>query len=286
MDTQAHTLNAAREILRPLAKLLLAQGIQLPQLVELLKAVLVEAAQEQLPPGSATRAVSKISVSTGLHRKDVKRLLEEPAAPASKGRFLASEVFARWVSDPLYLDRAHKPKVLPRLADPGIPCFDSLARSITRDVHPRAILEEMKRLDLVSEDGDEVALKRDTFAIADRAETLRVLASNVGDHLAAATANVLTTPRPFLEQALVADELSEASQAELHALFLEQWRQVQRTLLPEMTRLWTRDREESRVAQRRVRLGMYDFADAMPPSVDEAPATPDPASSNPDSGKP
>ena len=266
MDNQQHAINAARALLQPLARLLLAHGIQLPQLVELLKGVLVDSAREALGADGKSGIISKVSVATGVHRKEVKRLLEEPATPAAKGRFVVSEVFARWISDPAYLDAGSppKPRALPRTAPAGDISFDALARAITNDVHPRTVLEDMKRLELVREEGDHVVLVRDTFMVADRAQMLSILAANVHDHLAAATDNTLATTRSrFLEQALVSDEMSAESVAELHARFIEEWKLLQRRLLPEMTRLWERDRDEGRQADQRIRMGMFDYSAPM-----------------------
>ena len=271
MNTPQQALDAASEILRPLARLLLAHGVQHAQLAELIKAALVEAARECLTEDSQSRVVSKISVSTGIHRKEVKRLLQEPAAAHGKGRFLASEVFARWISDPDYLDADHRPRPLPRVAAAGTPSFETLARHVTRDVHPRAVLEEMKRLGLVREEGEALCLVRDSFVSADRSHTLSILADNVHDHLAATVANALAPQPPFMEQALVVDELRPESVAELHKTLAEHWQRLVQAVLPEMTRLWERDRDAADGKRHRVRLGLYEYIAPM----DDTSAEPD-----------
>lgn len=268
MNTPEHALDALREILRPLARLALAHGVQHAQLAELVKAALVEAAARPEAQEEGARIVSKVSVATGIHRKEVKRLLSAPAGRAPRGRLVASEVFARWISDPRYLDRKKKPRALPRAAGQGRASFESLARSVTRDVHPRAVLEEMKRLKLVEEEGHSVRLLRENFATEDPAQSLGILAANVHDHLAAAVANTTEPPARFLEQALVADELSAESMDELHRLFLDQWQLIMRAILPEMTRLWERDREAAAGPRHRVRLGLFEYGEVTPPGPD------------------
>ena len=68
-------LNAVRAVLRPFVRGLVRRGVQLPQIVEELKALYVDVArQEAAKTGRVTQ--SAISVMTGVHRKDVKRLLD------------------------------------------------------------------------------------------------------------------------------------------------------------------------------------------------------------------
>src|SRR5438132_246446 len=73
------------------------------------------------------------------------------------------------------------------------PSFESLAHSITRDVHPRTLLEELTRLGLARVDDRDgrVHLLHTAFVPrADRDRMLAFLGANVGDHLAAAVDNV------------------------------------------------------------------------------------------------
>ena len=55
-------------------------------------------------------------------------------------------VFAHWRSDKRYRKRGGAPRTLPRVGP--APSFESLAQEVTRDVHPRALLEELLRLKL------------------------------------------------------------------------------------------------------------------------------------------
>ena len=76
----ALALAAAAQVLRPLVDLLMAHGVQFGALSELLKQLLVDAARRRVPGAAQDRAVSRISVATGIHRKEIKRLIESPVA--------------------------------------------------------------------------------------------------------------------------------------------------------------------------------------------------------------
>ena len=180
-------------LLKPLARLALSRGLPYTAMDELLRAALVNEAILLNANTPAHGMVSRVSTATGLNRREVGRLLAAAAGDggAAAQRWLSGELFARWMTDPDYL-QAGKPL---RLARQGAaPSFESLAQSITRDVHPRALLEELCRLGLAqwNAQDDTVGLQRDAFVPrADFTRMVALLADNVGDHLHAAVDNVL-----------------------------------------------------------------------------------------------
>ena len=66
-------ISALKRLLRPLVRLLIAKGVTLPAMIELLKDVYVGVAVHDLESGSKGPTDSRVSVMTGVHRKDVKR---------------------------------------------------------------------------------------------------------------------------------------------------------------------------------------------------------------------
>src|SRR5689334_4718852 len=97
----------------PLARLAIARGMQYAQFDELVRSAFVEAAREAHPDVPAHRAVSRLSAATGLNRREVTRLIksERPEPPR---RSPATEVFARWLTDPALRHRGAARKSLPR----------------------------------------------------------------------------------------------------------------------------------------------------------------------------
>ena len=149
-DALVQALNA---LLAPLAQLAVAKGMPCTVVEELLRQAFVRAARDAHPNLPSHRAVSRIATATGLNRREVTRLTQAAAAPARR-RPLAAEVFARWASDPLYRDARGRPLKLPRQGE--APSFETLAQSVTRDVHPRSLLDELLRLGLAAVDsGDD-----------------------------------------------------------------------------------------------------------------------------------
>ncbi|MFO0462221.1 MAG: hypothetical protein ACK50I_23970, partial [Burkholderiales bacterium] len=151
---------------------------------------------------------------------------------------------------------------------------------------PRPRLPARGRPGLVAHDEavDTVSLRADAYVPAGRiGELLGFLGDNVGDHLAAAHANVAATLRaadegeaprpPFVEQALFADELSKASAEHAAGRAREFWQTLLRALAPELQRLEDADRTAGRPTDHRIRIGLYSYVAPMPPADPAAPET-------------
>ncbi|MDV7400972.1 DUF6502 family protein, partial [Arthrospira platensis SPKY1] len=67
-------VRAVRRILLPLVRFLVAKGITYPFLSELLKSLYVEVADRDFRLGEGPPTDSRITLITGVHRKDVARL--------------------------------------------------------------------------------------------------------------------------------------------------------------------------------------------------------------------
>lgn len=272
-DTAA-VLAACRALVTPLAELAIARGLHHADLDELLRAAFVEAALAAHPDATPHRAASRVSTATGLNRREVTRLLQrEPVAEAK--RTPATQVFTRWLSDPAW----HTHTALPRQGAGA--SFEALAQSVTKDVHPRSLLEELCRLGLarVDEASDRVELLRERFAPAgDEPRMLGFLASNVGDHLRAAVTNVVSREPQHLEQAVFADELSMESVQRLQPLIREQWQQLLRALAPALQKAIDEDARLGRPQDRRLRVGLYGYhapmRDATPTGSDASDNSP------------
>lgn len=261
----ADLLAACSAVLAPLAALAVARGVHYGKIDDLLKTALVDAALAAHVGVSAHRAVSRISAATGLDRREVtRRVKQTDAVKPTKRRSPATEVFTRWLSDPRLRGSDADPKRLPRRGP--WPSFESLAQSVTRDVHPRTLLEELCRLGLatVNDAADTVELLRETFVPqGDELRMFGFLGANVGDHLTAAVTNVLSQAPRHLEQALFADELSTQSIEQLRPLVAKQWQVIVQNLAPGMQQLIDEDRAAGRPQDQRLRIGMYAYAAGM-----------------------
>jgi hypothetical protein len=234
---------------------------------EMLRAAFVQAASDAHPGLPEHRKVSRIATTTGLNRREVGRLVglrQQEAAAGNVHTTPASQLFLRWRNETGWQDAAGQPLVLPRLGP--APSFEVLAQQVTRDVHPRSLLDELVRLGLVQWDpvADTVQPLADRYvARGDAVRQLALLGDNVGDHLRAAVDNVLagTTgdEARHLEQAVFAWGLSQASLAALQPAIRAQWQQLLATLLPQLREKVTEDAAIEPTPPGRIRIGLYAY---------------------------
>lgn len=265
-------LGTLGRLLAPLARLCLANGVPFATAEELLKRAFVQEAAALQPGAPGHGAVSRISTATGINRREVTRLTSSEAPERPTKAPLATELFARWTTDQAFRDHDGAPLVLKRLGP--APSFDTLAQSITRDVHPRSLLDELVRLGLARHDAESdcvTLLRGDFVPKGDSQQMLGLLGDNCGDHLDAAVANVLSDGRRHVEQAVFADELSAESVEALRPLVTAQWQALRDAMVPALTALIEADRAAGRRQDQRVRIGLYTFTESQPDT--DSPAT-------------
>lgn len=266
------TLAVAVRVLAPLLPLLLREGVTFQRLVVALKQALLEEAPAVLLDSGVRVNDSSVSTLTGIHRKDVRewRSAGRPR-PQAKTFGAIMNTFTRWSTDPSYCDARGRPRVLVRKGGSG--SFEALAESVSNDVRPRTVLQELLRLGVAelvagaSDDAeDRVRLRMDAFVPREGTpEMLQLLSDNVSDHLAAAVQNVLGATPPMLEQSIYADGLRLQSVESMHALARKTWQAA----FPEFVRKAMAQREEDAGqpgADQRIRIGMYFYHEADPKS--------------------
>lgn len=283
-DTHSAALNAEQQalldavdaVLGPLADLCLAKGVAIQSIEQRMRLAMVQSAIKAHSQLSPTRLTSRISAATGLSRREVARLQSDSAGtPERQPRpSSATGVFTRWLSDPSLRDANGQTLPLPRLG--AAPSFERLAQSITQDVHPRSLLDELCRLGVATWDktSDLVHLQNNAFVPqGDFARMAAFLGDNVGDHLRAAAANVLGSGKEHLEQAIFADELSTHSLQAFRVLMGKQWRELLQNLTPELEQLIEDDKLAQRAQDQRVRVGLYTWAQPMQATAEAPPAS-------------
>ncbi len=266
---------AVRRVLRPLIRLLLSHGLTYPWLSDLLKEIFVEVADKEFQLDRKRQTDSRISLLTGVHRKDVRRLRSVAAAtrePAPPSVSLGAQLVGRWLSDSRFQDAEGNPLPLPRLASKGGDLsFDALVASVSKDIRARAVLDEWLRLGVVRLDEDErVVLNVDAFVPAQGfEEKVHYFGQNVHDHLAAAASNVIGGRAPFLERSVHYDTLTPESARELAALAEKAGMQALKTANRRAAQLGDED-AASADARMRITFGVYFFAESMDPSDKDA----------------
>ena len=131
-------------ILRPIARFCLRHGLTIQDFTELGKVALVEAAERTIAATEQKANSSRISVVTGLQRREVNRIRENGAAVESIPLNLAGRVLGQWEQDPRFTNKDKSPSVL-ECSSPNSR-FHELVRAVTRNVNPASVLAELQRM--------------------------------------------------------------------------------------------------------------------------------------------
>ena len=153
---------------------------------------MVESAIQELRDDGATLSASRISAATGVHRKDVSKLLAaKPLKHREKN--LVSRVIGQWQADRRFCSAPGKARAL------GVEGkrseFAQLVSTVSADLNPYTVLYEMERLDLVSRHGAVIKLTKGLFLPrGDIKQSFALLGRDVEDLCEAVQENVFNNP--------------------------------------------------------------------------------------------
>ena len=185
MDARKQLETARRQLLRPLVRILLRQGLSFSEFAELAKREFMEIAWDEFTPEGARPSDSRVAIMTGLTRKEVKRLRESRTDNADdqqgQHKNRASRVLSGWYRDPEFCGDDGAPRVLPMDGDDN--SFAQLVKRYSGDMPPRAMLEELKRVGAITplDDGRVQVNSRSYVPHADDPEVIRLFGDSVSD---------------------------------------------------------------------------------------------------------
>lgn len=271
----------ATTFLRPVVRLMLHFHITYPQLITMLKGLYIDVAVTDFPNGNQQQSDSRINLLTGIHRKDVKRLRNQPKSHLGTSKFeslkasLAAKIIQKWRNSKGYQDINGKPIPLPlrksnsqELSSKGINSedlsFDELVTSVAKqDIRPKVILEEWVRLGIAQREDNCVKLNTDA-GLMDKgfAEKLAFFGQNIQDHLNAGSHNLMGHKPAYFDRSVFYDKLSIESVSQLsdlaNRLGMEALQQMNRTAL----QLQTEDKDQEG-NDFRMNFGVFNFNNAQ-----------------------
>jgi hypothetical protein len=199
------------KILRPLIQILLRNGISYGTFSDIAKWVYVETASRDFGIQARSPSISRISVLTGLSRKEVKRVKDLPV-PAdtefAEQYNRAARVIAAWRREADFSDPEGKPMVLP-INGEG-PTFAELVKKFSGDLPFRAVLDELVHAGIVEKTADNCVrlLNRSYVPANDQGMKFHILGTDVS-HLISTIGHNLSAdaPQRFFQRKVSYDNL-------------------------------------------------------------------------------
>lgn len=181
-------MKCLRLMLKPIARFCARNGVTIQEFLEAGKQTLVDAAAEEMRSLGQKVNISRVSVMTGVHRRDVMRLragTEQAPATAS----VVSRVVGQWQHDKRFCFAPGVPRALS--ADGENNEFRSLVACISTDLNSGTVLFELERRGMIERVDGKVRLRADALSIRDdKAEGLMLAANDTQDLLGAVQENL------------------------------------------------------------------------------------------------
>lgn len=269
MDTDIkNTLRSScRALLRPVASVVLKCGMTWREFSELSKSVFVSVASEEFGIRGRPTNVSRVSILTGISRKEVKRqreLLAAPASPASPKTTDATRLLSGWHQDPDYVSNDGTPLAL---APKGpAPSFESLFASYGGDTPEQTLLRELLKAGSVEKDNEDryIAKRRYHMPVEMDAGSIRFFGTNLFDHASTLSNNVTgDADRRRLEGFAVDDRIHPDAVQEFRA-YLDQRGQQFLEEVDDWLNQHRLDPNESETTPVRLGLGVYAIEGQLP----------------------
>ena len=246
---------ALAQILQPLARAMIGQSIPIAQATEMLKQAYVTAAL-QAETDAATD--SRISLLTGIHRKDVKRLRDsDPRPPRRPMLNAAALAVGVWSSDPKFRDTSGKPLPLPRDGEISI---DKLVKTARIDLPVSTVVQALLEQGVVTQTDEQAPfVLAEPHLTGDHSKKAKMMAfeKNLTAHLNAAADNLGAESSPHFERGAHFNQLSDASIAKLEDEAQSRLQELLIELNALALTLQDRDEAEQNEAQGRFSVGAY-----------------------------
>jgi hypothetical protein len=213
--------SAIVKVLRQLIRILLRNDIPYGTYADLAKWVYVDVASREFGiPGRKTTD-SRVSVITGISRKEVKRMREH-SAPVDLGtsdRYnRAARVISGWLNDSTFCDWNGNPLELP--FEGMTASFSTLVKDYGGDVPARAVRDELSRVGVIEEKDGKIKLKARGYIVKEGdVEKLAIMGSDVSELISTIHHNIVSDPKDaFLQRKVSYDNIPENSYEELKQL--------------------------------------------------------------------
>lgn len=219
MKTENAIYAAILRILRPLIRLLLRHGVPFGTFSDLAKQVYVEVALEDFGMPGRKQTHSRVSVLTGLSRKEVLRVtrLERADDTDTAARYhRAARVIAGWVRNGRFHDGAGNPATLSIEGEGAT--FSALVKEYSGDVPHRAILDELLRVGAAERtaDGKVRILARAYIPVSGGEEKLEILGTDTACLIETIDHNLRAAPgKAFFQRKAMYDNLPDDAIEEL-----------------------------------------------------------------------
>ena len=259
----SNLVRALTRLLRPLVRLLLRHGVACDDFVDVVRKSYVSVAEQEFPPPGRKQSLTNIALVTGIHRHEVKRLMQESSdnAPPVPRHNRAARVINGWLTDPDFSTDG-----VARVLNIHTG-FKKVVSRYSGDITPRPILDELLRVGAIKRvDNESLQLIVTAYVPHDSdADMLHIFGDCVADLITTASYNLeAESDTQRLQLSVVHDNLPDNVLANLESVS----RDKSIAFLRDMNQFFeTQDRDSNPNVQgsgrNRAGIGLYFFREEL-----------------------
>jgi hypothetical protein len=225
IDQEPTVYRSCRLLLRPVVSLVMKCGMTWKEFADLAKLAFVEVATEEFGIRGRQTNVSRVSILTGISRKEIarqrKRLASADETLSTKTND-ATRLLSGWHQDPKYLDAKGSP--MPLVERGPAPSFEALFQRYGGDTPFQTLLKELKAAGSIAGDdaGRLVATRRYHMPAPMSEENIRLFGSNLFEHGRTLERNITGRAEQRRFEGLAVDDRVQPAAAKEFSRFLNE----------------------------------------------------------------
>ncbi len=191
-ERKAQLMRLLALVLRPAIRFCLRHSLRLQDFVECAKMVFIDECARVLEAREMKQNISRISVMSGVHRRDVARI-QQYGLQLHYEQDLITKVVGLWQSGSRFRNKNGEPRVLSTQGDSAE--FSELVKAVSRDMNPGTVLFELERIGAVKLLDGQARLTIESYVPqGDSQKGFAILANDMDDLTLSVEENVLASP--------------------------------------------------------------------------------------------
>jgi hypothetical protein len=259
-------INGVVKLLRPMVRLFVKYNLTYVTVSHIIRKLYAEEAKEELVIPGKKISMSRISVVTGIPRKEIQKYLDSPFEVEEdhlKNQNRASRVITGWMTDKEYQGEDNKPM---KISLNGEVSFSSLVKKYSGGVPFKAVYDELLRIKAIVCKDEEISLQGFGYTLSnDDRDTFLIVSENVSDLMKTILYNLNQDPlKSRLQLRVAANNLPKEIVDQLRDLCVKEGRNTL-VSLGESLQKYDRDHNDTVFGTGKVRagVGMYFFEDDL-----------------------
>lgn len=147
-------------LMRPFIRFCIRHSHSLQDFIRIAKVTYVQLAAEEIEKTGKKINISRLSVMTGLYRRDVARIFVQGEDPTEDRLGVVERVIGQWRHDKRFVSKNGSPRMLTYKGDESE--FSQLVYSVSQAIKPGTILFQLDRMGTIEKTKSGVTLLRET----------------------------------------------------------------------------------------------------------------------------